>query len=155
MKEITLLLILTVVVSGCSTYSRMVKYKNANGYSTVIEVAGDVEEVKSMVRDSIKELGLIEEKDSKQDNFMAAHANRVKSMFSAVFLGPVAGSMVESDTQVGFFFEYNKDKNLTTITLTEGKMFLQGNAKSLIVDNIKLKELERVKADTDKSFRNP
>lgn len=135
-----LILALCLLVTGCASSTRLTRLKDKGENVVTVEVQGDISKTKELIRKIAKELRLIERPSAETENFMLCNTNKLKgSLIQAVSGG--FGAMAYY-TQLGFFFDYDKEKNITTVTISEEVSSFGDPKRFVFVDKIKLKQLE-------------
>jgi len=139
MKRLICLLVLVVVLSGCATtQERIYKLNDKYDNSLSIEIPGNIEQAKAIVRDAAKEMKFLEREygspdvNTKDDNFMLITNNRLKSGLISFLSVP----MIASPTNLGVFLEYETTSNTTKVIVTEELVLF--SLKSRRADLIKL-----------------
>jgi hypothetical protein len=127
------------VVSGCATtQERVYKINDKYDNSLSTEILGNIEQVKSIVREAAKEMKFIvreygsPEVKIKDDNFMLITNNRLKSGLISFLSAP----MIASPSNLGVFLEYETESDITKVTVTEELVLF--SLKSRRADLIKL-----------------
>ena len=142
MKKI-LVLLLCLGIVGCASSTRLTRLKNRGENVVTVEVKGDVSRAKELVKEVAKELKLIERPSAETENFVFFNTNNLKGGLIRAVSGGL-GSMVYV-TNLGFFFDYNKDKDITTVVIAEEVSSFGDPRRFMFVDKIKLKQLESTK----------
>lgn len=138
--KIFLVLLLCLGLVGCAAASRMTRLKNRGENTVTVEVKGTVAEAKSIIKAIAPELKLIERPAAETENFMLVSTNKLKqSIIQAVSGGFGTAAYY---TQLGFFLDYNKEKGITTIIISEEVSSFGDPRRFIFVDKIKLKQLE-------------
>jgi hypothetical protein len=135
-KMVALLLCLGLV--GCSTYSTLSDLKRAGKWCAKVDITGNISDAKEIVREVAQNWDLMERKEAEKDDYMTFSTNFAKTMAKALFLG-------STTRRLGFFFEYDKGSNITTITIVENQMNAASPIREYFVDKIKLKQMEKNK----------
>lgn len=130
-----LALLFCLVLIGCATSKVLTDLKNAGRNSAAVKVNGTIDEAKQIVREVTKSWDLIERKEAEKNDYMTFTTNFVKTMAKASFAGA-------NTRRLGFFFEYDKDNNVTTITVVEWNGDFVDPIRGAIVDKIKLRQME-------------
>ena len=139
MKRI-LIFVLCLSLIGCASSTRLTRLKDKGDNVITVEVQGDISQTKELIREIAKELKLIERPAAETENFMLVNSNKLKgSLIQAVSGG--LGSMAYY-TLLGFFFDYDKEKNITKVTISEEVSSFGDPRRFIFVDKIKLKQLE-------------
>lgn len=151
MKKMTALLVLSLILMGCSTMQQRVvrlKDKGENVVSTTVE--GDVEHAKSLVREVVKEMKLIEytsgssEFKEPDDNLILISNVSGKTVLTTALFGV----FVSSPTNLGVFFNYDETNNKTLITISEETSSLSlFKLRQKIIDAIKLRSFPSASAE--------
>ena len=139
MKQI-LIFILCLILTGCASSTRLTRLKNKGENVVTVEVKGDIPKAKELVRIVASELKLIGRPSAETDNFMLVNTNRLKGGVIQAVSGGLGG--MAYFTQLGLFFDYNKEKDITTITISEEVSSFGDPRRFVFVDKIKLKQLE-------------
>ena len=139
MKQI-LILALCLILSGCASSTRLTRLKNKGENIVRVEVKGDIPKAKELVRIVASELKLIERPSAETDNFMLVNTNKLKGGVIQAVSGGLGG--MAYFTQLGIFLDYNKEKDITTITIAEEVSSFGYSRRFVFVDKIKLKQLE-------------
>lgn len=135
-----LILALCLLISGCTSSTRLTRLKNKGENVVTVEVLGNISKTKELIRETAKELRLIERPAAETENFMLINTNKLKGSLIQVVSGGF-GAMAYF-TELGFFFDYNKDKDTTTVTISEGVSSFGDPKRFIFVDKIRLKQLE-------------
>ena len=139
MKKV-LILVLCLCLVGCSSASRMTRLKNRGENVVTVEVKGTIQEAKKLIREITPELKLIERPAAETETFMLVSTNKLKGGLIQAVSGSL-GTMAYY-TCLGFFFDYDKDKNITRLTISEEVSSFGEPRRFVFVDKIKLKQLE-------------
>jgi len=142
MKKI-LVLLLCLGIVGCAASTRLTRLKNRGENVVTVEVKGDIFRAKELVKMTAKELKLIERSSAETGNFMFFNMNNLKGGLIQAVSGSL-GAMAYR-TQLGFFFDYNKEENITTVTIVEEVSSFGDPKRFMFVDKIKLKQIESTK----------
>ena len=138
MKRI-LILSLCLLVTGCASSTRLTRLKDKGENVVTVEAQGNISEIKEIIREIAKELRLIERPSAETENFMLVNTNKFKgSLIQAVSGGLGAMAYV---TQLGFFFDYDKEKNITKVTISEEVSSFGDPKRFIFADKIKFKQL--------------
>lgn len=115
-----------VLLSGCaSLHSRMVRLKNRNENTLVVEIKGTIQEAKEIIKQAGREMGLayVFPKEEREDFlFLRTRLpDRVGAgfLFGGGFWGTAAANYHKTYTRIGFFLEYNAKRKVTIITIVE------------------------------------
>ncbi len=134
-----LILALCLLVTGCASSTRLTRLKDKGENVVTVEAQGNISETKEIIREIAKELRLIERPSAETENFMLVNTNKFKgSLIQAVSGG--LGTMAYV-TQLGFFFNYDREKNITKVTISEEVSSFGDPKRFIFVDKIKLKQL--------------
>ena len=142
MRKLMYFFVIVVFLSGCSSASRVTRLKNRAENVVTVEVRGTIQEAKKLIKETASELKLIERPAAETETFLLISTNKFKGgVISAVSGG--FGTMAYY-TCLGFFFDYNRDKDITTVTISEEVSSFGEPRRFIFVDKIKLKQLESV-----------
>lgn len=134
-----LILALCLLITGCASSTRLTRLKDKGENVVTVEVQGNISETKEIIRGIAKELRLIERPSAETENFMLVNTNKFKgSLIQAISGGLGAMAYV---TQLGFFFDYDKEKNITKVTISEEVSSFGDPKRFIFMDKIKLKQL--------------
>ena len=131
----TLVLLLCLGLVGCSTYSTLSSLKRAGKWCAKVDITGNISDAKEIVREVAQNWDLTERKEAEKDDYATFSTNFAKTMTKALFLPPSA-------RRLGFFFEYDKGNNITTIAIVEYQMNAAPPIREYFVDKIKLRQME-------------
>lgn len=135
-----LILILCLSLTGCASSTRLTRLKDKGENVVTVEVQGNISQTKELIRGIAKELKLIERPAAETENFMLVNSNKLKGSLIQGFSGGL-GSMAYY-TLLGFFFDYDKENNITKVTVSEEVSSFGDPRRFIFVDKMKLKQLE-------------
>ena len=143
MNKRYIILTMVILLSGCaSVHSRMVRLKDRNENTVYVQLTGTIPEAKEAVKQIGKEMGLIEVPEAEAIDFLFLRTNLVKAFTMNLLFG-LAGPMSTGQTRLGFLFDYNKEQNMTTVTIAEEVSSIVRPSRFIIADKIRLKELTK------------
>ena len=140
MKKLIVFFAIMMLCSGCASSTRLTRLKNRGENVATVEVKGNISKAKELVREVAKELKLIERQSAETDNFMIVDTNRLKGGVINVVSGGFGYAAYM--TKLGFFFDYNKENDITTVTIAEEVSSFGDPRRFIFTDKIKLKQLE-------------
>lgn len=141
-----LIIFLCLSLVGCGgVHARLTRLKDKQENTLSVPFKGSVEEAKAQIRLIGKEMKLIEPARVETEDFIELRTNLVKTSVMVGLFGSIAGSMAANPTKLGFFFNYDKDTNLTTITIAEEVSSIATASRHQFADKLKLKILELAK----------
>lgn len=141
--RVVLVLLLCLGLAGCAVQNRMIRLRDREENTLVVKVNCTIDETKGIIREIAKEMDLIEVPKVETDNFMLIRGNMLKAATAGALFGGMLGTAVSDFTRLGFFFGYDKEENLTTITITEEISMWAKSSRSAVADKIKLKCMEK------------
>ena len=154
-------LILTLIITsiGCSTtQQRVTKLKNKDENTISFKLHCNLEQAKTIVRKVANDLKLIEREfgtedvKEKDDNFILITNNRL----SYGILSFIVGGFIWSPINLGVFFDYNEDSNMTTVTISEEVSTFGLKKRNELYWRIQIISLEMAKrfSDNKDAFNN-
>lgn len=145
MKKITfLILVFSVAISGCATVqNRMTRLKDRNENTIMVSFSGNIEAAKAQIRLIGAQMALIEPKGVETGDFMLLRTNLVKSSIYSAF--GIMGAIASGATKLGFSLAYNKETNITDITIIEEVSCIISPSRFVVADRLKLRSLELAK----------
>lgn len=141
--RILLVLLLCLCLAGCATVqNRMIRLRDRDKNTLVTNVNCTIDETKQVIKEIAKEMELIEVPKVETENFMLIRGNLLTASTASALFGMV-GLASSGFTRLGFFFENDKEKDITIITITEEKSGFVKPKRRVVADRIKLKCMEK------------
>lgn len=145
-QKILILLLCLGALSGCSTYSTLTSLKDAGRDTETVRIIGTIDNAKEIVRKVARRWDIIERKEAEKDNYMTYSSNFGKTITQA-FFSPV----LAQTRRLGFFFEYDKERNTTTVFIAEtAQGALVESIRGHFAEEIKLIQMEKTVDRLDK-----
>ena len=88
-------------------------------------------------------MSLIEVPKAEATDFLFLRTNLLTALSMNTLFGPLAGAMSTGQTRLGFLFEYDQVKNVTTVSIAEEVSSIVKPSRFIIADKIRLKELTK------------
>ena len=121
-------LILIFIITGCGTTRRMARLKDRKENVIYLTLDGSIKEAKEAIGETCHQVGMIELKKIENENFMTCRGNiphlimsggLLSVLFSDGWFGNNFPRYFNDYTRLGFFFDYNAEKNKTNIAIVE------------------------------------